>query len=395
MKRPIPWLCVLSSLVLFPSSVPAQVSPVEEEVAMLSELRKEDPTYNRLFNHFGDPRELYERHLDGTEAAKNDWQRRRSELRKLTNFGSIKTLAILPLIDWKVAHDGLAGESGVAYLVKTDHATVLFDVGLNAQAEDPSPLLRNMRQLAVDLRQIDAIVISHPHGDHTGGGKWARKGSFSLTDNQIDLGDIRAYTPVAMQYPGIEVKWTEDPTVIAPGVATIGVIANHYFFMGEIPEQALAVNLEGKGIVVVVGCGHQTLKKIVDRAEALFDAPLIGVLGGLHYPVTKAETSMCTDTWPRGSHQESSSRSRRYRPTPTISRRGKSVSSASLLMTAAIRVSRSSSRPSPMPSGRSLLVRRSSFRHGTRCRNYAGEPVGGSRGRLASPCRMTLDRVDR
>jgi 7,8-dihydropterin-6-yl-methyl-4-(beta-D-ribofuranosyl)aminobenzene 5'-phosphate synthase len=70
-------------------------------------------------------------------------------------------------------------------------------------------------------------------------------------------------------------------------VATTGVITNYFFFMGETPEQALAVNVEGKGIVVIVGCGHQTLRKIVDRAEALFDEPIVGVLGGLHYPVTK------------------------------------------------------------------------------------------------------------
>jgi 7,8-dihydropterin-6-yl-methyl-4-(beta-D-ribofuranosyl)aminobenzene 5'-phosphate synthase len=287
MKRQVLWLCVLSSLVLFSPPVSAQVLPFEEEVARLSKLRQEDPTYAMLFDRSGDPRDLYEAYLDGTEKARSDWRRRQSELKKLTDFGSTKTLVILPLIDWNVADDGLAGESGVAYLLRTDHAIVLFDVGRNAEAEDPSPLLRNMRQLGVPVRQIDAIVVSHPHGDHTGGGKWVMKSSFSLTDRQIDLGDIKAYTPVPMQYPGIEVKYTEDPTVIAPGVATTGVITNHYFFMGETPEQALAVNVEGKGIVVIVGCGHQTLKKIVDRAEALFDAPLFGVLGGLHYPVAK------------------------------------------------------------------------------------------------------------
>ena len=287
MKRHVLWLSVLSFLVLIPSTAPAQELSSEEVVARLSELRQEDPTYAGLFGRAGEPRELYEAFLEGTEEANDDWLRRQSELKKLTNFGSTKTLEILPLIDWNVAHDGLAGESGVAYLVRTDNTTVLFDVGMNAKVEDPSPLLRNMRELGVDERGIDAVVISHPHGDHTGGGKWVRKDSFSLTDQQIDLGDMTAFTPVPMQYPGIEVQYTEDPTVIAPGVATTGVITNHYFFMGETPEQTLAVNVEGKGIVVIVGCGHQTLKKIVDRAEALFEAPLYGVLGGLHYPVTK------------------------------------------------------------------------------------------------------------
>jgi 7,8-dihydropterin-6-yl-methyl-4-(beta-D-ribofuranosyl)aminobenzene 5'-phosphate synthase len=287
MKLAILSFCVVSSFVLSRAASLAQELSSDEVVAKLSKLRQEDPTYAMLFDRSGDPGELYSAFIEGTEKARDDWLRRQSELTKLADFGSTKNLVILPLVDWNVAHDRLAGESGVAYLVKTDNATVLFDVGLNAEAEDPSPLLRNMGQLGVDVRQIDAIVISHPHGDHAGGGKWVRKDSFSLTDQQIDLGDIKAYTPVPMQYPGIEVTFTENPTVIAPGVATTGVITNHFFFMGETPEQGLAVNVDGQGIVVIVGCGHQTLKKIVDRAEALFDAPLSGVLGGLHYPVTK------------------------------------------------------------------------------------------------------------
>ncbi len=52
------------------------------------------------------------------------------------------------------------------------------------------------------------------------------------------------------------------------------------------PEQALAVNVAGKGIVLIIGCGHQTLERAVARTEALFDEPLYGVIGGLHFPVT-------------------------------------------------------------------------------------------------------------
>jgi 7,8-dihydropterin-6-yl-methyl-4-(beta-D-ribofuranosyl)aminobenzene 5'-phosphate synthase len=158
---------------------------------------------------------------------------------------------------------------------------------MNDKEQDPSPLLHNMQQLGIEIEEIDYIVISHPHGDHTGGSKWADKNTFSIGVQQVDLGSIRAYTPVPMDYPGIEVVYSEEATVIAPGVATTGVITNYFFFSGETPEQALAVHVEGRGVVVISGCGHQTLKKIVDRAEALFDAPLYGLLGGLHYPVTK------------------------------------------------------------------------------------------------------------
>jgi 7,8-dihydropterin-6-yl-methyl-4-(beta-D-ribofuranosyl)aminobenzene 5'-phosphate synthase len=261
------------------------VAALEAEVARFTRLRAEDSTYAMLFDFFGDPQTLYERYLEAVPKTAEDWQRRQSELAKITNFGTTGSLSILPLIDWQVAGENLKGESGVAYLVRTDNTTILFDVGLNGQQEDPSPLLANMQKLGVKIRDIDLIVISHPHGDHTGGREWARNNTFALTAKRIDLGQIKAFTPVPMEYPGIEVEWTENPTVIAPGVATTGVITNYCFFMGEIPEQALAVNVRGKGIVVISGCGHQTLRKIVDRAEALFDEPLYGLLGGLHYPV--------------------------------------------------------------------------------------------------------------
>ncbi len=56
-------------------------------------------------------------------------------------------------------------------------------------------------------------------------------------------------------------------------------------FLGRIDEQALAVNVEGKGIVLVVGCGHQTVPRMLHRASQLFDEPIHGIVGGLHYPL--------------------------------------------------------------------------------------------------------------
>jgi 7,8-dihydropterin-6-yl-methyl-4-(beta-D-ribofuranosyl)aminobenzene 5'-phosphate synthase len=48
-------------------------------------------------------------------------------------------------------------------------------------------------------------------------------------------------------------------------------------------EQVLAVNVEGRGIVLIVDCGHPTVERIVARAEALFEQPVVGIVGGLHY----------------------------------------------------------------------------------------------------------------
>ena len=61
---------------------------------------------------------------------------------------------------------------------------------------------------------------------------------------------------------------------------------------GVYPEQSLAVNLAGKGVVLVVGCGHPGVERILARAEALFDQPVYGIMGGLHYPVTASRAAV-------------------------------------------------------------------------------------------------------
>jgi len=211
-------------------------------------------------------------------------QQRDRVVRVLPPIGSTRKLDILPLVDWYPARPTLRGEAGVSYLVRTDHATLLLDVGLNTHADDPSTLQHNMRELGVSLGDIDTIVISHKHLDHVGGLRWLRRDTFSPGNEQPDLGGKRLVVPVPMNYPGSQPQVAAAPTLLAPGVATTGTIASQ-LFIGPVDEQALAVNIEGKGIVLIVGCGHPTLPRLLARAKALFKEPIYGIVGGLHYPV--------------------------------------------------------------------------------------------------------------
>jgi 7,8-dihydropterin-6-yl-methyl-4-(beta-D-ribofuranosyl)aminobenzene 5'-phosphate synthase len=141
-----------------------------------------------------------------------------------------------------------------------------------------------MIRLGIKPEDIDIIVISHNHGDHVGGDKWAENNTFSLTSYQLPLKQMPIYTPVEMTYPGLKLAYIPKPTKIARGVSTLGVIHNPVFF-ADIGEQAIAVNVENKGIVIISGCGHQSIEKILLRAEMLFNEPIYGVLGGFHYPL--------------------------------------------------------------------------------------------------------------
>jgi len=216
----------------------------------------------------------------------------RKKVRRLKSLGSTRRLEVLPLIDWRAADEGLKVETGVSYLVRTDGNTILFDTGLNDDDEDPSPLLQNMGRLGVSLSDVDTVFITHNHGDHVGGGKWAEKRTLSVTGRQVPLGDMKVYTPTEMTYPGLKPVYARDPQFIGAGVASTGTIANSLYFWGFTEEQSLAVNVEGKGVVLIVGCGHHTVPRLLERAEALFDEPIYGLVGGLHYPVMGGPTEV-------------------------------------------------------------------------------------------------------
>ena len=221
---------------------------------------------------------LHEMHVVETR-----WQTTR--VTAFGDIGSTRRLRIVPLVDWHAARSELRTEAGVSYLIETDHARILFDVGHNAGLETTSPLQHNMQKLGFDLSSFDSIFISHLHFDHVGGTAFARERTFSLGLQPVDLSAKEIYVPVAMQYPGAQPRVTAQPTVLAPGVATIGTIERR-LFMGPIEEQALAIHVHGHGVVLIVGCGHQTVPKIIERSQQLFgDTPIYGIVGGLHYPV--------------------------------------------------------------------------------------------------------------
>ena len=203
-------------------------------------------------------------------------------------FGETASLEIVPLYE-NAAQDGLQTGHGVSYLIRTDNATILFDLGYNPSAVSPSPLEQNMAHLGISLDDVDQIVISHRHPDHVGGQNWWIKNTFSLTGtSQPPLGDLPIAVPEAMSYPGSSPTLLELPTRLADGVATTGLITYAQPFpiwlaMPKGDEQALAVNVAGRGIVLITGCGHMGLKTLLERAEAAFDVPVAGVVGGLHY----------------------------------------------------------------------------------------------------------------
>jgi 7,8-dihydropterin-6-yl-methyl-4-(beta-D-ribofuranosyl)aminobenzene 5'-phosphate synthase len=235
------------------------------------------------------------RFVRGRRRADTEWSRAAPAM--LEGLGSVSELTIVPLVDAK-ASDGLRAEHGVSYLVVADGLRILFDLGLGAGRT--ASFAHNACALDVGLNSIDLVVLSHAHPDHTGGPRAAVRRSFEIADSELNVRGVEVLTPVPMRHRYARCVRTDEARVIAPGVATTGTIPRMLFFLGWTPEQALMVNVRNKGVVVIVGCGHQGMERLLIRVEAQVRAPIHAVVGGLHLPVhgLHAQDIIGTAKWP-------------------------------------------------------------------------------------------------
>jgi len=204
---------------------------------------------------------------------------------KLTSIGEVDELSILPLVERLVPSDPLAGEAGVSYLVRAGGTTLLFDAGFNRKGQARSALVRNAEALHVDLQHLDGVVISHLHPDHVGGMRSLRRRTFAFSTEALEAKGLPAYVPIPMSHDRADIVLTTGPRVIAPGVAVLPPLPKMMFWIGPVAEQALVINVRGFGLVLVSGCGHPGIERMLAMAERVLDVPIKGVFGGLHLPV--------------------------------------------------------------------------------------------------------------
>jgi 7,8-dihydropterin-6-yl-methyl-4-(beta-D-ribofuranosyl)aminobenzene 5'-phosphate synthase len=131
----------------------------------------------------------------------------------------------------------------------------------------------NVDILRVDLSRIDAIVISHPHGDHTGGLAVALKARPGLPV-YLPFGASSALAET-LRSAGASVVVPEGPADVGHDALVTGAVG------GPVPEQSLVIT-RPEGLVVVTGCSHPGMVSILERARQVAGGRLLAVLGGFH-----------------------------------------------------------------------------------------------------------------
>ena len=168
------------------------------------------------------------------------------------------------IYDNRSLYPHLASRWGFACLVGDD---LLFDTG-----GDGHTLLSNMAKMGIDPSRIGTVVLSHAHGDHTGGlgsllGTGVRPTVYVPRSFPSRFkADVRSLTRL------VEVH---EPLEIRPGVHTTGEVGR------GLVEQALAVETE-KGLVVITGCAHPGVVEMVRHARQIGEGEVYLVLGGFH-----------------------------------------------------------------------------------------------------------------
>ena len=192
---------------------------------------------------------------------------------------------------------------GFSALIEYGGKRILFDSGNNAEI-----FAHNVETKGVDLRQLDFAVVSHRHGDHTSGLNHLLKinptvkiyapqenfgvfgaalpGSFYRRDETLpqDMRYFDGKAPDTIRFgspwPDGNFTWVTKTTEVSPGFYLI-LLNGTWGVDLEVKEISLAIDTPD-GIVLIVGCSHPTIEKIVEAARSAINKPIHLVLGGTH-----------------------------------------------------------------------------------------------------------------
>jgi 7,8-dihydropterin-6-yl-methyl-4-(beta-D-ribofuranosyl)aminobenzene 5'-phosphate synthase len=201
---------------------------------------------------------------------------------------------------------GMKKDWGYSALVEYGGKHILFDTGNNAEI-----FAQNVKVSGVDLKKLDFAVMSHRHGDHTGGMNYlltvnpqvkifAPKEGFGVFGASLpgtfyrqdaSLPDYMRYyngkPPQMMTFgtpwPSANFVLIDGVTEAAPGISVIATVSQTPGTL-ELHELSLAIETP-KGLILVVGCSHPGIERIVE-ASTVLDKHVYAIVGGLHLVTT-------------------------------------------------------------------------------------------------------------
>lgn len=187
--------------------------------------------------------------------------------------------------------EGIGAEHGLSIYLETGEKKILFDTGQSGL------FLENAKKMGLDLSDLDYVVISHGHYDHTGGLGYLSEGCGAIIVAHPDYLFPKYDGKRSIGIPAeakLETWLSQTPLDLAEGVVFLGEIPGVRKTFGQcvgadgvtrddplFDDTGIAV-LEGKRAVVLCGCAHSGIVNIAKYAKKLCDPKEMVLVGGFH-----------------------------------------------------------------------------------------------------------------
>ena len=205
----------------------------------------------------------------------------------------------------------LLAEPGLSFYLEDGPTRILFDCGYS------DVFLRNAAALRIDLAQLDYLVLSHSHLDHTWGlMDWIRMMGAARFENRLFqkpqlvahprtlmathaeiVGEIGSMLSVQSLSSYFQLALSAAPVALTDRITFLGQIPRTMEFEpsaaigqkegesqgDDLSEDSALVYAGDTGLVIITGCSHAGICNIVEYAcKVCGDSRVVDVIGGLH-----------------------------------------------------------------------------------------------------------------
>ncbi|WP_294374358.1 MBL fold metallo-hydrolase [uncultured Clostridium sp.] len=195
------------------------------------------------------------------------------------------------------------GEPAVSFYIEDEGKKFLFDAGYS------DAFIKNAEAMNIDLKNLDKIIISHGHDDHTRGLKYYFKYnnktinllSHPLAFKEKRFNDLKICSPILDN----ELKnlcsltFSKTPIKISSNITFLGEIPSSNNFESRkiigktlinskwtddyVIDDTALVYKNPDGIFIITGCSHSGICNIIEYAKKVCnDNRILGVIGGFH-----------------------------------------------------------------------------------------------------------------